>query len=347
MNVTKAVVLAHTRREPGLWARLGIGARFLVPLGNRPVLVHHVEALARAGVRDIALVIDRETGQGIHRAIGDGAAWGVRIQYVELREPLEACGLLGIVETLLDREPFVMQEGDVLVHDRMEPLSARFASQHLDALALELSSTAAVGRPGPRLASVDGRSTTLPDVVGACFVHPRALADLGDDASGDAVGDVVATLTASGSRVDRARVSGCVPCGGDHAELLAANRAVLSSVQSSTEGAEIVKSELQGPVSVAPGAQLNRTIVRGPAVIGPHAVLNHAYVGPYTSIGSGALLESAEVEHSIVLDDAELRHIETRIESSIIGRGARVTRDLAMPRAMRLVLADGADVRLA
>ena len=347
MMIDKAVVLAHTRSEPGLWTRLGVRARFLVPLANRPVLVHHLEWLAAAGVRDVALVVDRETAHEIHRVVGDGTAWNLRIQYVEVREPLEAHGLLGISEALLDSQPFVVQEGDVLVHDRMDPLGARFAADCLDALALELSSTAALGRPAPRLASIDGVATVAPDVVGACFLRPQALAELSDDACGDAVSDLVAGLTASGSRVDRMRVSGCVPCGGDRDELLAANRRMLMGLESCTDGAELVHSELQGPVVIGPGARLHRTVVRGPAVIGAGASLSHAYVGPYTSIGRGVVVEAAEVEHSIVLPDAELRHVDSRIESSIIGRGARVYRDLSVPRSMQLLLADGAEVTLA
>ena len=35
------------------------------------------------------------------------------------------------------------------------------------------------------------------------------------------------------------------------------------------------------------------------------------------------VIEGAQIEHSIVLPEAELRFVGTRLESSIIGRGAR------------------------
>jgi glucose-1-phosphate thymidylyltransferase len=71
-----------------------------------------------------------------------------------------------------------------------------------------------------------------------------------------------------------------------------------------------------------------------------------AYIGPYTSIGAGVVVEAAEIEHSIVLPDAELRFVGTRLESSIIGRGARVTRRFSLPTAMQLSIGDGAEVIL-
>jgi hypothetical protein len=57
-------------------------------------------------------------------------------------------------------------------------------------------------------------------------------------------------------------------------------------------------------------------------------------------------IDGSQIEHSIVLDDAQLRHVGTRIESSVIGRASRVTRNFALPSAMRLSVGDGAEVTL-
>jgi glucose-1-phosphate thymidylyltransferase len=47
-----------------------------------------------------------------------------------------------------------------------------------------------------------------------------------------------------------------------------------------------------------------------------------------------------------VLDGAKLMHIGPRIESSVIGREARISRTFAPPSAMRLSVGDGAEVTL-
>jgi glucose-1-phosphate thymidylyltransferase len=57
-------------------------------------------------------------------------------------------------------------------------------------------------------------------------------------------------------------------------------------------------------------------------------------------------LEAAEIEHSIVLADADVRFVGTRIESSIVGAGARVGRGFDPPAAMKLSIGDGAEVIL-
>jgi glucose-1-phosphate thymidylyltransferase len=86
--------------------------------------------------------------------------------------------------------------------------------------------------------------------------------------------------------------------------------------------------------------------VRGPAVIGPGARVTDAYIGPYTSIGAGVVIEGTEIEHSIVLPEAELRYVGTRLESSVIGCGARVLRGFRTPSAIRVSIGDGAEIVL-
>jgi glucose-1-phosphate thymidylyltransferase len=71
-----------------------------------------------------------------------------------------------------------------------------------------------------------------------------------------------------------------------------------------------------------------------------------AYIGPYSAIGADVVVEGTEIEHSIVFPGAELRFVGTRLETSIIGKGARVVRSFGVPNALRLSIGDGAEVAL-
>ena len=86
--------------------------------------------------------------------------------------------------------------------------------------------------------------------------------------------------------------------------------------------------------------------MRGPAVIGRGARITDAYVGPYTAIGDDVVIEGAEIEHSIVLEGAQLRSVGTRIESSVIGQNARVARTFTRPSFLRLALGAGGEILL-
>ena len=94
------------------------------------------------------------------------------------------------------------------------------------------------------------------------------------------------------------------------------------------------------------GARLMRSTVRGPAVIGAGAQLTDAYIGPYTAIGEGVVIESAELEHSIVLEGSRVRDLEYRVEASLIGRNVQIGRGPALPKAYRFVVGDNSEIAI-
>jgi len=79
-------------------------------------------------------------------------------------------------------------------------------------------------------------------------------------------------------------------------------------------------------------------------IIGPDVEISHAYIGPYSSIGRGVVIENAEVEHSIILPGASIKHLGGRLEASVIGAEARIFRDFRLPRAFRLNVGERAEV---
>jgi glucose-1-phosphate thymidylyltransferase len=128
-------------------------------------------------------------------------------------------------------------------------------------------------------------------------------------------------------------------------DLLEANRIVLDTMEPRVDGV-VEGSEITGRVVVEPGARVVRSVVRGPAIIGRDAVIENAYVGPFTAIGDGVTIRASEVEHSIILEGSSVTDVGARIESSLLGRGARVFRPATKPRAYNLMLGDRSQVGL-
>ena len=217
----------------------------------------------------------------------------------------------------------VVQHGDVLLRERLSTLEDDFAEHELDALILCPGAKAAHGAAGYILG---------PDV------HQR----LREDKS--ALDGVLERLRAAGARIGVREVDACMPCRGGADELLEANRRMLELLSPDAHGERVFDSEIQGPVALHPSAEVRASVVRGPVAIGPGARISNAYIGPYTSIGAGVELDCVEIEHSIVLDGAQIRYLEARVEGSVIGPGARVSRDFRMPRALRLSVGEGSHV---
>ena len=85
----------------------------LLVAGGKPLIVWHLERLAAAGFREIVINHAHLGGQ-IEAALGDGAQWGVHIQYSpEPPGALETAGGIATALPLLGDEPFLVVNGDV------------------------------------------------------------------------------------------------------------------------------------------------------------------------------------------------------------------------------------------
>jgi glucose-1-phosphate thymidylyltransferase len=133
---------------------------------------------------------------------------------------------------------------------------------------------------------------------------------------------------------------------GDALDMLAMNRSVLERLVDEAPTPQTDGNRFEGRVLINPTASVTSTVICGPAIIGAGAYIADSYIGPHTSIGERVHLEGVEIERSIVLAGASIRHIGGRLVASVVGREARIFRDFSVPRAMRLQVGDGDEVAL-
>jgi MurNAc alpha-1-phosphate uridylyltransferase len=86
----------------------------LLPVGGKPLIVWHLERLARAGLREV-VINHAHLGAQIEAALGDGARWDMSIAYSpEPEGALETAGGIANALPLLGHdEPFLVINGDI------------------------------------------------------------------------------------------------------------------------------------------------------------------------------------------------------------------------------------------
>lgn len=85
----------------------------LLAVGGKPLIQYHIENLAAAGVRDIVINLAWQ-GAKLRAALGEGAGFGVRIQYSDEGDAaLETGGGICKALPLLGDEPFIVVSGDI------------------------------------------------------------------------------------------------------------------------------------------------------------------------------------------------------------------------------------------
>lgn len=100
----------------------------LLMAGGKPLIVWHIERLARAGITDL-VINHAHLGSQIEAALGDGSQFGVRIRYSpEHPCALETAGGIAHALHLLGEEPFAVVNGDIWCDYDFAQLPARVAA---------------------------------------------------------------------------------------------------------------------------------------------------------------------------------------------------------------------------
>ena len=331
-------------------------AKQLVPVANKPVLFYGIEAMAAAGIEEVGIIIAPETGDEIRAAAGEGDRFGVRITYIVQDEPAGLAHAVLTAEPFLGKDPFVMYLGDNLLQGGIADLVAAFERNDPEALIL------LTPVPDPEhygVAELDGdRVVALAEkppepktnlaLVGVYLFSPRihdAARAIEPSARGELeITDAIQHLVDAGARVEPHIVEGWWKDTGRLDDMLEANRLILDNLATRVDG-ELVDSTVEGRVVIEEGARLERCTVRGPAIIGAGTRLIDAYVGPYSAIAEDCLVEHAEIEHSILLAGSEVRNLAGRMESSLLGRNVKISRDEGrQPRAYRFMVGDNSEI---
>jgi glucose-1-phosphate thymidylyltransferase len=351
----KALILAGgsgTRLRPITHTR----AKQLVPVANTPILFYGIEAMVAAGVTEIGVIVG-DTRAEVMAALGDGSRFGATITYIAQDQPLGLAHCVLIAKEFLGSEEFVMYLGDNLLEQDL----AAFVTAFFEARATEQPPSAQIllkQVPDPHrfgIASLDheGNVVSLVEkpkdppsdlaLVGVylfdAVIHD-AVAAISPSARGELeITDAIQWLVDHGHRVRCELLSGWWIDTGKLTPLLEANRLLLEKMTPSNEGDVDEASVLDGRVRIAPGAVVRNSTIRGPVAIGERTRIINSFIGPYSAIGADCEVVHSEVEHSVIMESSRIIDI-ARLEDSLIGSHAEITRSAQRPRALRLMVGD-------
>jgi glucose-1-phosphate thymidylyltransferase len=343
---------------PGLAAGdlAAIGAQ-MTPIANRPLTCHVIDALTAAGARSVALVAPPAVSSAVRGSLSHGLATPPdEIVQLTFDGDGDLGGALIAAAAFVGEDACVAHPANGLLCQELAPFVEALRAGGPDLLVLLHSATE---RPAPleprlrRLLRLDeiASSRGALALTGVCLFGPGALARSARQlslAGGRADLAALAALCAGEQGiVDAAVVGGWSRYSGAPRDLLELNRMVLEAMPARPLAAELDDSRVEGRVDIHPTALVRSSIVVGPSIIGPGALISHSYIGPYTAVGANAEIENSEVTRSIVCDGARIANVGGRIEASTIGRNARIFRDFALPRAIRMHVGESVELALA
>ena len=336
--------------------------KHLIPIANKPMLHYALEAVAAAGIRDVGLVLNPDTGEEIQRALGDGSSWGLAITYVIQEAPLGLAHVIQAAETYLRREPFVFFLGDNVVVGGIRQFVERFQAgrDHCHLVLARVKDPQRFGvaevRDGRVVGVVEKPARPVSDfAVTGIYVYDapifEAVHAIQPSARGELeISDAHQYLLDQGYRIGFSEITGWWKDTGKPEDLLEANRFVLDQVLDATgpvvRGLVDAESDVAGKVVVEGGAKVVASQIRGPAIIGGDCVVEHSYIGPFTSLGRRCVIRNSELEYSILFEDTHILDADVRIERSLLGREVLIKRGNSRPKTQKFILGDQSTIEL-
>jgi len=331
-------------------------AKQLIPVANKPVLVRVIEAIRDAGINEIGIVVG-STAEQIKDTVGSGSQWGVNITYIHQDQPLGLAHAVKVSADFLGNDRFAMFLGDNVIQGGISRLIQQFAGSEWNSQIVltrvdepQHYGVAVLGEDGRILRLVEKPKEPPSDLalVGIyMFDHHvmQAVEAITPSWRGELeITDAIQWLVQHNYAVHPYIHQGWWIDTGKARDMLEANGLVLEEMDCKIEGYIDRDSTVGRRVTIEKGAEIINSVIRGPSIIGEHTRIINSYIGPYTSIYHHVIVENSEIEHSMVLEHSIIKDIETRIQDSLIGRNATVTRSPIKPKALKLMLGDNSQV---
>lgn len=333
--------------------------KHLIPIANKPMIHYALEKIAACGIKKIGITIN--PGDAVlPQKVGNGSKWGVDITYIEQPGgPLGLAHVVKISEKFIGKDPFIFYLGDNIILNDISSFVDKFKKEKLNCL-LALSRVKDPQRFGvPEI--LDGRIVKVEEkpqkpkseyAVTGIYVYDHhifeAVKAIKPSARGELeISDAHQYLLDNNYTVGYSEITGWWKDTGKPNDLLEGNQLVLSDIRNSIKGEVEGHAVIEGKVNIGHGSRvLGKTLIRGPVSIGNCCTITDAYIGPFTSIGNHVEIYGAEIENSIVFDEADI-NCDKRINDSLIGVNALITPvHETLPSGHKLLIGDNSQVEL-
>lgn len=336
--------------------------KHFIPVGEKPLIFYPIEAVAEAGIKDVAITYNPGWLDLVKNYLGDGTRWGMRFTYILQEEPKGLANIFQVCEEYLAGEPFLMHLGDNIFVDGIKEQVNYFEKKKPHALAVIVhhKDNSRMGVPyfdkrGRLIKYVEKPKNPPHDlaVVGlyfftyhvfGCFkgkgkIRPSKRGEL-------EISSPYQWLIDHGFKVDTIEYKGVWLDPGKFDDWIEANRFLLDRfVKREIEGYIDKKSQIQGRVKIKSKTRVINSLVRGPVSIGEGVYIKDSYIGPYTSIDDFCIVKESVIENSVIMRNVIINGIKEGIDGSLIGHNSEVVKSDGRKNGLELFVSEKSHIK--
>jgi glucose-1-phosphate thymidylyltransferase long form len=323
----------------------------IVPVANRPMVVHQIEHLAKHGIDEVIINLHYLSNE-IKKILADGKEWGIKIRYSIEEEPLGTAGAVKNAGKFFDRQPMVVFNGDILTdinlsklitfHREKKALVSIALTEVEDPTAFGLVQTDREGRVKSFIEKPSWEMVTTRHInAGIYIVDPRIFEQVPKNEPFSFERQLFPQLLQQ-----REPVYGYLSDAywidiGNPDKYIEAHQAILRN----EVAVKIFGTRTDGKVWVGRDVLIQSSArLLGPSIIGEKVrIWKNTEIKDYVVLGDGvAVGENSSLERAIVWKGTKIgSHV--RLSDCIIGRDCMIDDDVVISH--KLVLADGSVIK--
>lgn len=319
--------------------------KHFIPVGNKPLLFYPIEAVADAGIKEVAITYNPGFEEAIKNLLGDGSRWGLKFTYVLQPRPLGLANIFEVCEDYIGGDDFLLHLGDNIFTDGIGELVEHFQKERPNGLVamIEHPENTRLGVPyfdkkGKLKKYVEKpkrppHKYAIPGIyffdrqVFKCFkgkdkIMPSARGEYEISFPFQWLidhGYEVAVLEYKGRWLDPGKTD----------DWLDSNRYLLDRNVNKQRTPKLAKSvKIEGRVEIGKNCRIRNSTIRGPVSIGDNVEIIDSFIGPFTSIYKNCRIKSCRITNSILMHEVNIKDVSRLIDSSIIGPGSEVNSNI-------------------
>jgi len=304
----------------------------MIPVANKPLLEHLVEALAGVGINEIIMVVGYHK-ESVMSHFGDGQDWKVSIQYAQQAKPLgTGDALMAAREHLAEARSFLLLPGDNYLHPN--DLKGLLDQEGPSILVAESNEPAKYGVVKITRGKVSGIYEKEPGEgptlisTGTYHLNPEALELVANAARHG--NHILSEVLGRGVGRGELEFSTALADSWSDAvypwDLLSLNDLALRDLKEGQAGKIEQNVVVKGAVSIGHGTVVRAgCYLEGPLVIGEGCDIGpQCVIRPATSIGDNVALGShSNLSNSLVMADVQIGPF-SHLSSTVVGLGSQL-----------------------
>lgn len=337
--------------------------KHFIPVANKPLIYYPIEAVAAAGIKEVAITYNPEGLEMAKQFLGDGSKWGLKFTYVLQEKPLGLANIFQVCEKFVDGDKFLLHLGDNIFSEGINSYVDYFIKKRVDAMVLMVHNedNTRLGVPyfdkNGRLVKYVEKPKNPPHdfaIPGLYFFTPEIFKCFsGKDAIKPSprgeyeINSPFQWLIDHGYKVEVQEYKARWLDPGKFDDWIESNQYLIDKNTTRDIKSKLDKTvKIFGRVEIGKGCNIVNSEIRGPVSILEGTTITDAYIGPYTAIGKGCLIQGSRIENCVLMDSVKIVDVKTQIDNSLIGPESEISGNGGHKNCFEFFIGEKANIRL-